>query len=183
MLKIPTSLKSPISLNEPKFFDMRDSVLYNPILCPSQTSSFPYSPSPVLVCATLRQSIGKFSWFCHHILVSQPQAVCTCHFLCLEHFPSVPYFTWINLFILRFTHHLLLKGFSESQARITQNSLFHSLFHSSIHSFKNEWLLSAAALLLGGLITCLYLDGLKVGVLRQAQGWACEPQRTSIIKF
>ena len=116
---------------------MRDSVLYNPILCPSQTSSLPYSPSPVLVCTTLRQSTGKFSWFCHHILLSQPQAICTCHFLHLEHFPPVPYLTWINLFILQFTYHLLLKAFSESQARITQNSI--SFILSFIHSLIQKW--------------------------------------------
>ena len=119
--------KSPISLDESKFCDMRDSVdtlQLNPVSFTNLISSI--HPPPTLAPTTFGQSIRKFSWFYHHILLSQPQAICLCHFLRLEHCSPLLHFTWLNLFIFQFTYHLLLKAFSELQARTAQNSLLHS---------------------------------------------------------
>lgn len=96
--------KSPMSLAASTFFDGHDNAIYNPALCTSQTSSLTHThPSPT----TLSQVTEELSWFCNHILLSQPQAICTRHCLCLEHSSSHPRFTRLNAFMLQFTHHLV----------------------------------------------------------------------------
>lgn len=96
--------KSPMSLDASTFFDGNDNAIYNPALCTSQTSSLTHThPSPT----TAGQVTEELSWFCNLILLSQPQAICTRHFLCLEQSSSHPHFMWLNVFILQFTHPLV----------------------------------------------------------------------------